>query len=211
MDQEHSSELTNRQPGKFRLESEISRGGMGIILKATNTELDRSVAVKLLRKVHKGKLLHQQFTLEALITGRLQHPGIIPLYETGLSWDQRPYFAMKLVQGRPLPELLAERKSTQDDLPRLLKVFEQVCQTLSCTHSRGVIHLDIKPSNIMVGKFGEVKLMDWGLARASTELGDIPITGALKSSSTILSASERMAFETIRAGSPAGTIWGTPA
>jgi serine/threonine-protein kinase len=212
MDQEHSSELTNRQLGKFRLESEISRGGMGIILKARDLELDRSVAVKLLRKVHKGKLhLHQQFTYEARITGRLQHPGIIPIYETGLSWDQRPYFAMKLVQGRTLSELLAERKSTQDDLPRLLKVFEQVCQTLSYTHSRGIIHLDIKPSNIMVGEFGEVHLMDWGLARASTELCDIPVTGALKSSSTILTAAERLASQTLQAEAPAGTIWGTPA
>ena len=71
------------------------------------------------------------------ITGRLQHPGIIPIYETGYSSDERPYFAMKLVRGR-LSELLAERRSTQDDLPRLLKIFEQVCQTLSYTHSRGV-------------------------------------------------------------------------
>jgi serine/threonine-protein kinase len=212
MDQEDSSELANRQLGKYRLDSEISRGGMGIILKARDTELDRGVAVKLLRKVHKGHLhLHQQFINEARITGRLQHPGIIPIYETGITWDQRPYFAMKLVQGRTLSELLAARKSTQDDLPRLLKVFEQVCQTLSYTHSRGVIHLDIKPSNVMVGEFGEVHLMDWGLARASSELCDIPICGPLKSSSTILSLAERLASKAAQEEVPAGNIWGTPA
>lgn len=212
LDQEPATELINRQLGKFRLESEISRGGMGIIIRALDVDLDRSVAIKLLRKIHLGKPhLHQQFTHEIRITGRLQHPGIIPIYETGFSWDQRPYFAMKLVQGRTLSELLAERKSTQDDLPRLLKVFEQVCQTLSYTHSRGVIHLDIKPSNIMVGAFGEVHLMDWGLARVSTELCDIPIAGETHFNSTILSAAERLAAETIQAESPVGTIWGTPA
>ncbi len=212
LDQELSSELIDRQLGKFRLEFEISRGGMGVILRARDMELDRSVAVKLLRKVHKGKpQLHQQFTHEARITGRLQHPGIIPIYETGLSWDQRPYFAMKWVQGRTLSELLAERNSTQDDLPRLLKIFEQVCQTLSYTHSRGVIHLDIKPSNIMVGAFGEVHLMDWGLARVSTELCDLTMTGEVQFRSTILSVAERLASQSIPADAPAGTIWGTPA
>jgi PAS domain S-box-containing protein len=211
-DMEPSSELVNRQLGKFRLDSEISRGGMGIIMKARDMELNRSVAVKLLRKVHKGKpQLHQQFTNEARITGRLQHPGIIPIYETGVSWDERPYFAMKLVQGRTLSELLAERNSNQEDLPRLLKIFEQVCQTLSYSHSRGVIHLDIKPSNIMVGEFGEVHLMDWGLARASTELCEISDEEEHRFSSTILSAAERLASRTIQAEAPAGTIWGTPA
>lgn len=212
LDQESSFELINRELGKFRLESEIARGGMGIILKARDLELDRSVAVKLLRKIHNGKPQHhQQFTHEARITGRLQHPGIIPIYETGYSWDQRPYFAMKLVQGRTLSELLAERRSTQDDLPRLLKIFEQVCQTLSYTHSRGVIHLDIKPSNIMVGTFGEVHLMDWGLARVSTQLCHIPISGENPFASTVPSAAERLASQAMQAEAPVGTIWGTPA
>lgn len=167
---ESNTEMVGRLLGRFRLDSEIARGGMGVIFRGRDVELDRDVAVKLLLKAHLDKLhLHQQFTNEARITGRLQHPGVIPIYETGYAADDRPYFAMKLVVGTTLTELLSRRTTDGDDLPRLLKIFEQVCQTLSYTHSCGVIHLDIKPSNVMVGAFGEVHLMDWGLARMSTD------------------------------------------
>ncbi|MFO1000411.1 MAG: protein kinase [Planctomycetaceae bacterium] len=211
VEREPAADLINQRLGKYRLDSEISYGGMGIILKARDLELDRNVAVKLLRKVHKDKpSLVQLFIHEARITGRLQHPGIIPIYETGTALDDRPYFVMKLVQGRTLAELLSERSPSQDDLPRLLKIFEQVCQTLSYTHSRGVIHLDIKPSNIMVGEFGEVHLMDWGLARASTTLCELSNSADITSSSAIFSAAERLASQTAQADAAAGTIWGTP-
>ena len=165
---ETSIEMVGRILGRFRLESEIARGGMGVIFRGRDVELDRDVAVKLLLKAHQDKLhLHQQFTNEARITGRLQHPGVIPIYETGYAADDRPFFAMKLVVGQTLAELMSRRTIGASDLPRLLKIYEQVCHTLSYTHSCGVIHLDIKPSNVMVGAFGEVHLMDWGLARAS--------------------------------------------
>lgn len=165
---ETSIEMVGRILGRFRLESEIARGGMGVIFRGRDVELDRDVAVKLLLKAHLDKLhLHQQFTNEARITGRLQHPGVIPIYETGYAADDRPFFAMKLVVGQTLAELMSRRTIGASDLPRLLKIYEQVCHTLSYTHSCGVIHLDIKPSNVMVGAFGEVHLMDWGLARAS--------------------------------------------
>ena len=199
--------------GRFQLRTVIARGGMGIILEARDLELDREVAIKLLRRQHLGKAhLHQQFTNEARITGRLQHPGIVPIYETGTSSDSRPYFAMKLVKGKSMSELLAARATTQDDLPRLLNIFELVCQTLSYTHACGVIHLDIKPSNIMVGAFGEVHLMDWGLARASTELC-IPVaeqnygTPALPRSESRTGIAAHDLFVEL----PEGAVWGTPA
>ena len=92
-----------------------------------------------------------------------------------MSWvsfaDQRPYFAMKLVKGRTLAALLAERVVPVGDLPRFLSIFESICQTVAYAHARGVIHRDLKPSNVMVGAFGEVQVMDWGLAKVLPQGG----------------------------------------
>lgn len=167
---EPQEDLEGQIHGRFLLEKEIARGGMGIVFQARDVELDRKVAVKFLLKQHQSKRqLHQQFTNEARITGRLQHPGIVPIYETGVSPGGRPFFVMKLVKGKSLAELLAARSSASEDLPRLLNIFQAVCQTLSYVHACGVIHLDMKPANIMVGAFGEVHLMDWGLALAKDD------------------------------------------
>ena len=133
--QEPAKELIGKRLEKFRIDDVIGHGGMGIILKAFDLELEREVAIKLLLKTHRqNPELHRQFTNEAKITGRLQHPGIIPIYETSTSPDGRPFFAMKLVKGKTLAELLQARNSPDEDLPRLLKIFEQVCHTLSYTH-----------------------------------------------------------------------------
>ncbi|MCA9013416.1 MAG: protein kinase [Planctomycetaceae bacterium] len=213
---EGDTELEGTILGRFQLRKVIAQGGMGIIVEARDLELDREVAIKLLRRQHSGKAhLHQQFTNEARITGRLQHPGIVPIYETGTSSDNRPFFAMKLVKGKSMAELLAARKTTQDDLPRLLNIFELVCQTLSYTHACGVIHLDIKPSNIMVGAFGEVHLMDWGLARASTELCK-PVSEKLSETPALPQAENidsrtGIAAHDLFVDLPDGAVWGTPA
>lgn len=207
-DQEPASELEGRQIGRFLLQKVIARGGTGTILRSWDTDLRREVAIKLLSKTHaQSPRLSQQFLNEAGITGRLQHPGIIPIYESGKSWDDRPYFAMKLVDGQTLAELLAARDTPDDDLPRLLKIFEGVCQTLSYTHSSGVIHLDIKPSNIMVGAFGEVHVMDWGLARESEGLCEPGDTEDLNHPMAIMNAAGQQDSENEGA---AGTVWGTP-
>jgi serine/threonine-protein kinase len=152
--------------GRYEVSGEIARGGMGVILKGRDADLGRDIAVKVLLETHQGRTeLLQRFVEEAQIGGQLQHPGIVPVYELGVFPDQRPYFTMKLVKGRTLADLLAERKDPSQDRPRFLKVFEQVCQTLAYAHARGVIHRDLKPSNVMVGSFGEVQVMDWGLAK----------------------------------------------
>src|SRR6516165_6050296 len=106
---------------------------------------------------------------EARVCGRLQHPGVVPVHAVGRLPDGRPYFTMKLVRGRKLAQLLAERVSAGSELPRLVQVFEQVCQTIAYAHSNGVIHRDLKPANVMVGAFGEVQVMDWGLAKCLGE------------------------------------------
>ncbi len=150
----------------YEMLGEIARGGMGVVYKGRDRDLDRDLAIKVLRDRHRHNLeLSQRFIEEARIGGRLDHPGVVPVHEVGYLEDKRPYFTMKLVKGRTLAELLAERKSLDDDIPRFLTIFEQVCQTMAYSHARGVIHRDLKPANIMTGAFGEVQVMDWGLAK----------------------------------------------
>ena len=139
---------------------------MGVILRGRDLALGRDLAVKVLLDRHRYKPgLIRRFVMEARIAGQLQHPGTVPVHELGALADGRPYFAMKLVKGRTLESLLKERTDPTENLPRLLGIFEQVCQTVAYAHARGIIHRDLKPANVMVGRFGEVQLMDWGLAK----------------------------------------------
>jgi len=152
--------------GRYELLEEIGRGGMGAVLRGHDPDLGRDLAVKVLLPDHQHDLaMVLRFTEEARIGGQLQHPGIVPVHGLGRLDDGRPYIAMKLVQGRTLTNLLQERASPADNLPHFLAIFEAVCQTVAFAHSRGVIHRDLKPNNVMVGAFGEVQVMDWGLAK----------------------------------------------
>jgi serine/threonine-protein kinase len=158
--------------GRLQLHGEIARGGMGAVLKGRDTDLGRDIAVKVLLETHQGKTeLVQRFVEEAQIAGQLQHPGIAPVYELGQFADQRPYFTMKLVKGKTLAALLAARKDPAEERSKFVGIFAQVCQTLAYAHARGVIHRDLKPANVMVGAFGEVQVMDWGLAKVLAEGG----------------------------------------
>jgi len=199
--------------GTYQLMGEIARGGMGVILKGHDTDLGRDVAVKVLdRRLSERPDVVQRFVEEAQIGGQLQHPGIVPVYELGLMADERPYFTMKLVKGRTLATLLTERESPSSNRRRLIDIFESICQTLAYAHSRGVIHRDLKPANIMVGAFGEVQVVDWGLAKVMARGGTADEKRAREahSSMTIL--------ETVRSdgsgsgsASMVGSILGTPA
>ncbi|MEZ6103899.1 MAG: protein kinase [Pirellulaceae bacterium] len=162
-----SAEMPRQESNsRYRLDGEIARGGMGAVLKGRDTDLGRDLAFKVLLDEHRDKpAVIQRFVEEAQIGGQLQHPGIAPVYELGQFQDQRPFFTMKLVKGQTLSALLSERRSPADDRAKFLGIFEQVCQTMAYAHSRGVIHRDLKPANIMVGAFGEVQVMDWGLAK----------------------------------------------
>ncbi|MFN3193010.1 MAG: protein kinase domain-containing protein [Aureliella sp.] len=159
--------------GRYQFVGELGRGGMGAVLKGRDTEIGRDLAIKvLLERFADDQELLDRFIDEAQIGGQLQHPGIAPVYEMGKFEDNRPYFTMKLVKGNTLAEILADRESPKDDWSKLLPIFEQVCQTIAYAHSKGVIHRDLKPSNIMVGSFGEVQVMDWGLAKVLEVGGD---------------------------------------
>ena len=196
--------------GHYQVLGEIARGGMGVILKGHDTDLGRSVALKVLHEEHaKNPVVLQRFVEEAQIGGQLQHPGIVPVYEMGLMADERPYFTMKLVKGQTLASMLSDRRPGEHQLCRLLNIFEQVCQTLAYAHSRGVIHRDIKPANVMVGAFGEVQIVDWGLAKV---LGRGGVADERKSRQvhsvveTVRSAPGSSGSESIT-----GSVMGTPA
>jgi serine/threonine-protein kinase len=156
--------------GRVHLLGEIARGGMGAVLRGHDPEMGRELAVKVLLPAHRGNsnLLHR-FVSEARLAGQLQHPGIVPIHDVGSLADGRPFFTMKLIQGRTLADLLAQRPEPGHDLPQFLRYFEAVCQAVGYAHSRGVIHRDLKPLNVMVGAFGEVQVMDWGLAKRLVE------------------------------------------
>ncbi len=195
---------------RYQLLGEIARGGMGAVLKGRDPDLGRDLAIKVLLEKHRDHPeLVRRFVEEAQIGGQLQHPGIVPVYELGRFGDHRPYFAMKLVEGRTLATVLAVREDTAYDLPRLLDIFEQICQTMAYAHARGVIHRDLKPSNVMVGHFGEVQVMDWGLAKVLSQRGvaDAPSAPAVRESALIW-----IGRNGTDAGiSTAGSVLGTPA
>jgi serine/threonine-protein kinase len=192
--------------GAYEVLQRLGRGGRGVVYRVNDPELNRSLAVKVLRpELHGQTDAVQRFLEEAQVTGQLQHPGIVPVHAIGQLHDGRPYLAMKLVQGRTLAELLAERSMPSHDLPRFLGVFQQLCQAVAYAHSRGVIHRDLKPSNVMVGEFGEVQVMDWGLAKVLASRGRQPPEEAA-AAGVIRTVRTESADQ-----SQSGTVVGTPA
>jgi eukaryotic-like serine/threonine-protein kinase len=198
-------------PGRYHLVGELARGGMGVVIKGRDVDLGRDLAIKVILDEHRDlPEMVRRFVEEAQIGGQLQHPGIVPVYELGRFPDGRLYIAMKLIRGRTLAALLADRQGPLDDKPRFLAIFEQVCQTMAYAHSRGVVHRDLKPSNVMVGAFGEVHVMDWGLAKVLDEGG---IADELRARRAL---GDSGAIRTLRTGSQAGeslagSVLGTPA
>jgi eukaryotic-like serine/threonine-protein kinase len=196
---------------RLELFGEIARGGMGAVLKGRDVDLGRDLAVKVLLESHCEKPeLVRRFVEEAQIGGQLQHPGVVPVYELGSFVDRRPFFTMKLVKGRTLSELIHSRSGYGDDLPRFLNIFESICQTLAYAHARGVIHRDLKPANVMVGNFGEVQVMDWGLAKVLRRDGE---SGEKRADHD---DQRRTVIATVRPdssadASQAGSVLGTPA
>jgi serine/threonine-protein kinase len=156
---------------RYQLQGEIARGGMGAVLRGRDVDLGRDLAVKVLLEKHANRpKVARRFIEEAQIGGQLQHPGVVPVYDIG-RFGARPFFTMKLVKGQTLAALLGERGDPAADRPRFLAIALQVAQTLAYAHTKGVIHRDLKPANIMVGAFGEVQVMDWGLAKVLQEGG----------------------------------------
>ncbi len=195
---------------RYQLVGELARGGMGAIFQGRDLDLGRDLAVKVMREEHRGQAeMVRRFVEEAQIGGQLQHPGIVPVHELGRLPDGRMFIAMKLVRGRTLAALLAVRRGPEEERTRFLAIFEQVCQTVAYAHSKGVIHRDLKPSNVMVGSFGEVQVMDWGLAKVLDQGGLVDDERAASA------AEDASAIRTWRDGSELmesrpGSVLGTP-
>jgi len=202
------------QAGRYTVLGEIARGGVGAILKARDIDLGRDIAMKVLLDKHQGREeLTNRFVEEAQVGGQLQHPGILPVYELGLLPDQRPYFTMKLIKGKTLGALLKERSELAENRQSLVAIFEKICQAMAYAHARGVVHRDLKPANIMVGSFGELKIIDWGFAKVLPR-GGVADESREENEEPI---SEISIIETVRtmggdgSQSVAGSVMGTPA
>jgi WD40 repeat protein/tRNA A-37 threonylcarbamoyl transferase component Bud32 len=164
---------------RYEVETEIARGGMGIVLQVRDARMRRVLAMKVLRtpeadEEHSADSTFEskfsaRFLEEAQVTGQLDHPGIVPVHELGLDAEDRLYFTMPLVKGRTLGEVFALARAEDSNegwtLARALGVVLKVCEAMAYAHDHDVIHRDLKPANVMVGRFGETYVMDWGLAK----------------------------------------------
>ncbi len=163
---------------RYRAQVEIARGAMGVVFRGRDMNFGRAVAIKLLLDEHLSRPeLCWRFSEEVRITAALQHPTVVPVFDTGTCSAGRPFYVMRLVEGETLEALLVARPDTSHDRSRFLKVFEKVCEGAAFAHTRGVIHRDIKPENVMVGALGLVQLMDWGVAKVlpQSPIGAAPV------------------------------------
>lgn len=189
---------------RYELAAEVGRGGMGVVLRVRDRVLDRDLAMKVLRSVKPHQLTRfaARFLTEAKILARLVHPGIVAIHEVGLDPQGALYFTMPLLSGRTLQEVLTASRERESkwSLLRVLDVLSRACDAVAFAHSRGVLHRDLKPANVMVGAFGEVHVMDWGLARSAQSLEvaggvRIPATGATTLAGAVLGTPAYMAPE----------------
>ncbi len=173
----HAVDPTTCNAQRYQILRQHARGGLGTVFVALDRELNREVALKQILDRHADDPTSRaRFLLEAEVTGGLEHPGIVPVYGMGTYADGRPYYAMRFIRGDSLKEtidryhadelLKTNRGMKSLELRKLLRRFTDVCNAIDFAHSRGVLHRDIKPGNIVVGKHGETLVVDWGLARA---------------------------------------------
>jgi serine/threonine protein kinase len=170
--------------GRFRILRPHAEGGLGKVFVARDAELNREVALKEIQPHYAhDPYARARFTLEAEVTGRLEHPGIVPVYGLGTYADGRPYYAMRFIRGESLKEAITRYHDPQKAAPtsercgelrQLLARFIDVCQAVQYAHDRGVLHRDLKPANVMLGKYGETLVVDWGLAKAEGKNADTP-------------------------------------
>lgn len=150
-------------PSRYQMVEQIGAGGLGAVWRVHDKQMNRTAAVKMLHANRRtDSRRNQRLRREAILTGNLQHPGVPPVYDSGQLSSGGEFFTMKLVEGQTLDAILAQGSHTQTSL---IGVFEQIAQAVAYAHSQNVIHRDLKPQNIMVGEFGEVQVMDWGMAK----------------------------------------------
>ncbi|HWO26501.1 MAG TPA: serine/threonine-protein kinase [Kofleriaceae bacterium] len=186
-------------PIGYQLGRAIGRGGMGEVIAAFDQRIGREVAIKRMRSPHPSEEATTRFLREARIQARLDHPAIVPVHELGTDEAGRPYFTMKRLAGRTLGQRMAEAAPQR----QLLRAFVDVCLAVEFAHAKGVVHRDLKPANIMLGDYGEVYVLDWGIARVLAE----PV-GSPPASSAPPVALE--SIDSLDEGTKTGTLLGTP-
>jgi serine/threonine protein kinase len=202
----NAAETPDLSGTRYRLLERVARGGMGVVYAAEDEKLQRRVALKVLDVPSSDSDLANRLIREARILAQLEHPGIVPVHDVGTLADGRVFYIMKFVEGQRLDEHI----TTVDSIPDRLRLFIRICDAVGFAHARGVLHRDLKPSNIMVGPFGEVLVMDWGLAKILSESAtgaphDAEATVFNQASSSAASSDTEVS---IRTGH--GTILGTP-
>jgi eukaryotic-like serine/threonine-protein kinase len=209
-----SAELSKLEPefpavvgDRYELQGLIAKGGMGSVHKAWDRTFQRVVAIKLIHGSAENLQALARFKHESLISGQLQHPNIPPVYDLGTYEESKPFLAMKLVKGRTLADHI---KHPGPDTPNLVAVYEAVCHAVGYAHSRHVVHRDLKPLNVMVGAFGEVQVMDWGLAKVLTDGDATAPTDYDPDATSNLGTKIGDPDSTDDSKTTAGTILGTP-
>ncbi|MHB1426482.1 MAG: tetratricopeptide repeat protein, partial [Gemmataceae bacterium] len=153
----------------YPLNEQLGKGGMGEVYRSCDPALGRDLAIKVMKANLRGyPEAERRFLREARITGSLQHPSIVPIHNLGRLADGRLHYTMRLVRGQTFADILKDEGGKPERLPYLLSIYEKMCQAVAYAHSKRVIHRDLKPANVMVGKFGEVQVMDLGLAKVLT-------------------------------------------
>ena len=193
---------------RYRLLERVARGGMGVVYAAQDQMLERRVALKVLDVPTPDGDLALRLNREARVLARLEHPGIVPVHDVGTLADGRVFYAMKFVEGQRLDKHIESVHS----LPDRLRLFLRICDAVAFAHARGVLHRDLKPANVMIGAFGEVLVMDWGLAKILRD--SAPAETPADPDATIIQAPNAQPNETDTARATAvtghGTILGTP-
>jgi len=193
---------------RYRLLGQIARGGMGVVYSAEDETLERRVALKVLEVPGNESDLANRLLREARVLALLEHPGIVPVHDVGTLADGRVFYTMKFVEGQRLDQHIASVPS----IPDRLRLFLRVCDAVAFAHARGVLHRDLKPANVMVGPFGEVLVMDWGLAKilsAASQTAEPPPDSAATLFQTEPPAAGDSATEVTRVTGH-GTVMGTP-
>lgn len=149
---------------RYEIHELLGRGGMGAVYRATDHVLRRDVALKVLTTELESVDIARRLEREARVLAALEHPGVVAIHDAGTLADGRPFYTMRLVRGRRLDE-----QARQEGRGERLRRFLAVCDAVSFAHSRGVIHRDLKPANVMVGEFGEVLVLDWGVAKVAAD------------------------------------------
>jgi eukaryotic-like serine/threonine-protein kinase len=168
------------ESGRYSVSEEIGRGGMGTVFLAVDEELGREVAIKIPNGLASADL-ERRLQSEARVLARLEHPGIVPIHDAGRLADGRLFYVMKRVKGRTLREQLRG----VSDLTERLRLFERICEPVAFAHAEGFIHRDLKPENIMVGSFGEVMVMDWGVAKTVVSRQSTVVSHSRQSESAV--------------------------